>query len=438
MTEQSTQPQDYPSAAPDRIYQFGAFATLIMLFLYSGFCLQALPVVAPSILEEWNIPARDIATPLALTAVGMGLGAVLGGYLGDARGRKFPIIGFAGLQGLAMFFCSFATDLTGLYALIFINGLGLGGYFSSGMALMTELAPEDKKGLMISFAILAGPLGLGICSLVGSVVAPAYGWASIFLIGGVAAVPLVAALALFVPESPRYLRRMPERAELRQKILTRLGLPEEEEVLEAPEERPGMHLVGTLLRERLGTTLLLWIVFFVMYVLGSSVLGWVPVVLSSLDFDLAFAARSLFFWTLGSMIGTPLSGWFIGRIGAHKTGLMFSAIAVAAISLLTFADLSPQSGNLILILLPCAGFAVAGVVTTLYTLAAESYPTAMRATGIGLADAVGRIGGILGAYSGVIAMEQAGAFGFFFVILCLAAVTVAVLFLLWLGHRKTA
>ena len=351
-----------------------------------------------------------------------------GGFLADAKGRKFPILGFAALQGLAMFLSGFATGPAGLYVLMFASGLGMGGYFSSGMALLTELADDRRRGLMISLAILFAPIGLSLCSLLAGHVAPLYGWSWVFFIGGLLCIPLLLALLFLVPESPKYLARFPHRAEAHRKVVARLGLaPSDEQPAAEEKGKGGLSLVGTLLRERLAASLGLWLLFFVMYVLGSIVLSWTPVVFSSVGFDVGFASRTLFFWTIGSLVGTLLAGWCMGRMSALATATLFSAASVVVIAVLTFMKIEPAAGRLVIVLLPAAGFSVAGVVTTLYTLAAEIYPTAMRATGIGIADAIGRVGGIVSAFAGIYVLDRAGAFGFFLSILCLAGVTLAIL-----------
>lgn len=438
MKQQASAILEEPAVSGSRRPRLLAQGALLVLFLYSGFCLQVLPVAAPALLADWGMPARGLATPLALIAIGTAFGAVIGGFLGDSHGRKVPIIGFAALQGLAVLACSFTSNLSQLYVLVLLNGLGLGGYFSSSMALMTELSEERRRGLVVSLAILAAPIGLSLCALIASFITPVYGWAALFVIGGLFSIPLIAALIFLTPESPSYLAKFPDRAKERHAILQRLGLPDLE--LDAPSGSNGglkLSEIGVLMQERLGATIGLWLIFFLMYVLGSVIMGWVPVVFDSVGFDLAFSSRTLFYWTLGSLVGTPFSGWCIGRIGAHQTGMFFVSGSVLALALLTFMDLGPNSATTVMLLLPLAGFAVAGVVTTLYTLAAETYPAKMRATGIGFADAVGRVGGIAGAYSGIFALERGGPSGFFFSTLIFAVVSLVVLALLWFAHRRT-
>lgn len=426
--EAPTPPSDVTErfSSSSRIFWARAAISLLMLFLYSGYCLQVLPVLAPAILADWKVPATSLAIPLALISIGTAVGGIGGGFLADAKGRKVLIIGCTAFQGAAMFGAAFVESPSGFYPLMLAVGLGLGGYFSSGMALVTEISSDRRKGLMISLAILFTPLGLSFCSLLAGYVTPLYGWPSMFMLGGVLSVPLVLALAFLVPESPRYLSRFPHRADAHQRVLSLLGLPGDE-ATGVVQDKSGLAPVGRLLKERLVASLFLWLLFFVMYVLGSIVLNWTPVVFTSLGFDIAFASRTLFFWTLGSMAGTLLSGWCMGLVGARDTACVFAAIAVAAIAALTFLDISPSRDWLAMLLLPAAGVGVAGVVTTLYSIAAEIYPTAMRATGIGLADAVGRTGGIVSAFAGVYLLDWAGPSGVFLSILTLAVLTLAIL-----------
>jgi len=386
-----------------------ACAPLLLLYLFSGFCLQALPVVAPSILLEWHVPANALATPLALEAIGMGVGAVIGGILGDARGRKVPIVAFCALQGLAIFGISFVHKPLGLYPLMLVNGIGVGGYFASGMALITELAPVRQRGLMVSLAMLFGPLGLSLCSVVAGVLAPAYGWYALFVVGGAAAIPLLLSVILLLPESPRYLARFEDRAEARRRIVARLGLSEDDEP--ALVDRPNVSAVGVLL-------------------------GWVPVVLSSLHFPIAFASSSLFYWTVGNLVGTVSSGWCISRYGVFNTSVIYGAGAVGVYGLLTVLKLDPSMREVLMVLLPMAGLCMSGVVTSIYTLAAEFYPTVMRATGIGMADALGRVGGVGGAFVGITALDRGGAAGFFGAILGLSAMAFAILVVLRIRYGR--
>ena len=64
---------------------------------------------------------------------------------------------------------------------------------------------------------------------------------------------------------------------------------------------------------------------------------------------------------------------------------------------------------------------MSGLHNTLYTLAANTYPTAARATGVGMASAVGRLGAVLSAYTGVISLELGGSFAFFAIVAILLA-----------------
>ncbi len=425
------------------IYRWAPLALLVALFLYRGFCLTVIPIVAPSLLDEWNIAARDLAGPLALIAIGAALGGVLGGFLGDAWGRRLTLLAFVVLQGATIFSIAFIQGLPALYALAFVNGVCLGGVLPIGMALMTELTVPARRGLIVSVAILAGPVGLGASSLAAGYITPRFGWEMLFLIGGGLAAGLFVILALFLPESPAYLAKFPGRAEERAKLLRRVGLTGKEDENPAEESKgeakakPGMlQSAARLLRENMGSTLGLWALFFIMYLLGAAIFSWLPVVFDSLALGETFASQSIFYWTIGSMIATPLSGWAIGRLGVYRVGLLFGAGMILSLGTVVAVLAGTPTGQIMMLLLPLAGFTVAGQVTSLYTLAAQTYPSAVRAAGIGLADAAGRLGGIASAYAGVYAFELGGAQGFFIGVLALAVSGCLVLAMLWLGNRR--
>jgi len=159
-------------------------------------------------------------------------------------------------------------------------------------------------------------------------------------------------------------------------------------------------------------------------------------VLSSLHFPIAFASSSLFYWTVGNLVGTVSSGWCISRYGVFNTSVIYGAGAVGVYGLLTVLKLDPSMREVLMVLLPMAGLCMSGVVTSIYTLAAEFYPTVMRATGIGMADALGRVGGVGGAFVGITALDRGGAAGFFGAILGLSAMAFAILVVLRIRYGR--
>jgi AAHS family 4-hydroxybenzoate transporter-like MFS transporter len=91
-----------------------------------------------------------------------------------------------------------------------------------------------------------------------------------------------------------------------------------------------------------------------------------------------------------------------------SAGAVAGALALAALPLSSSAGTSA-----VILLLGITGGLINGVQTTMYALAAHVYPTAVRATGVGTAVAVGRAGGVLSTYVGAWALEAGGSRMFF-------------------------
>ena len=111
--------------------------------------------------------------------------------------------------------------------------------------------------------------------------------------------------------------------------------------------------------------------------------------------------------------------------------LSMAGAAVVCGVALSVLPLDPARATTFLVLIALAGAFVNGVQTTMYALAAHIYPADVRSTGVGTAVAIGRIGNVLAAYAGSLAIDRGGPPGFFLtwsgfmlvVVLALAAVT---------------
>src|SRR5262249_45135653 len=91
------------------------------------------------------------------------------------------------------------------------------------------------------------------------------------------------------------------------------------------------------------------------------------------------------------------------------------------------ASIGAQSAFAVLAMLAWTGGLINAVQTTMYALAAHVYPTGIRATGIGTAVAVGRVGGVVSPYAGSWALDSGGSSMLFFLIAATMAVVFAAL-----------
>src|SRR5438552_1399443 len=136
------------------------------------------------------------------------LGGMVFGYLADRHGRKavlqWSILTYS--AGTAL--CGLAGGVTSLLLARVLTGLGVGGEWAIGHALLGEAVPPRLRGRFGALLQTGAPVGVGLAAVVGSFLAPAIGWRATFLLSGLPAV-LVAAIRRGLPESDVWRRRLP-------------------------------------------------------------------------------------------------------------------------------------------------------------------------------------------------------------------------------------
>jgi putative MFS transporter len=141
---------------------------------------------------------------VSMTFVGMTIGALAAGFLGDAFGRRFTYQVNLLVFGLASLAAVLAPTMFWLVAARFVMGLGLGAEIVVGYSTLTEFVPPISRGRWLSFMTLVVVSGLPATTLLGSIIIPTFGWRPVFLIAGIGAL-VVWYLRKSMPESPRWL-----------------------------------------------------------------------------------------------------------------------------------------------------------------------------------------------------------------------------------------
>jgi AAHS family 4-hydroxybenzoate transporter-like MFS transporter len=278
--------------------------------------------------------------------------------------------------------------------------------------------------MAVTLTIVCVPLGGTLAGLVAIPALPALGWRALFVIGGV--VPIVTAVVLFrlLPESPRYLARHPARWTELRTTLARMGLAVQADATFAgPDAAPASRapLRSILERPYLGDTLALWVAFVTCLLAVYLAFSWVPTIMTGAGLGSSVASSAISVFNLGGVAGALAGAFLIGRFGSKPTLLALAAGAVGGAIALSAATFDVGRVLALLVLLGVTGGFINAVQTTMYALAAHVYPTAMRATGVGTAVAVGRLGAILSGYAGPWALESGT--GAFFLLMAAALAT---------------
>jgi MFS transporter, AAHS family, 4-hydroxybenzoate transporter len=336
-----------------------------------GFDTQAIAFVAPAIAKLWGVPPPQFGAVFSAGLVGLALGAFLFGSLADRVGRKSVILFCVALFGVASIFTTRSSTMVELGIWRLITGLGLGGVLPNLIATTNEVGSAKHKNILVMLMFCGFPLGATIGGLVSAPLIAAYGWQSVFIVGGVLPLTLLPLLYVFLPKSSGPVSRLPEAS---------------------------AHSIAQLFREsRAVPTLLLWTAFFSNLLVMYFLVNWLPSLLSIAGTSLSVATLSTALLNLGGIVGAILLSRLIN--GPHAVLALACAFGVAALALLLIAR---AEGNVAVLLTGAGviGAVVVGGQIAMNAITASFYPDHIRATGVGWALGVGRIGSIVGPLLG--------------------------------------
>jgi|WetSurMetagenome_2_1015567.scaffolds.fasta_scaffold98558_2 MFS transporter, AAHS family, 4-hydroxybenzoate transporter len=358
-----------------------------------GYHIQTMALVVPTLSSQWSIKSGDFKLVLAAALIGIALGGAFIGPLGDRFGRRILLITTMVVIGLASIGTGYATNMTQLFIWRFLTGLGLGASLTNATALTSDYVPSKRRAALVTLMFSGVPIGAFTSTFVAPPIIEAFGWKGLFTIGG--AVPLVLCLVLVaaIPESIKLLLASRPGDPRIPKILARLAPEVDAQNVYAKKSEIQRQSVLELLRKpyRKGT-LLLWLVFifnmFILYLL----VNWLPTLLRTQGWSSSHASQGTGMIQAGGLLGGIILSLCVDR-GKTVMG-MISAYCVTAVAFGLFSVLS-SSGPSWWVLLFVVGSGISGNQFALNALSATYYPTLIRATGIGWAASVGRIGAIL-------------------------------------------
>jgi AAHS family 4-hydroxybenzoate transporter-like MFS transporter len=397
-------------------YQRWLVALAAVTVVFDGIDNQLLGVSIPSMMKEWAVSRAAFAPVISLGYLGMMVGAALAGLAGDRVGRRAALLSSVAAFGGATLLSVFSGGTAALAALRLLAGIGLGGAIPNAAALAAEYVPAAKRPFAVTATIVCLPLGATLAGILGSEILARTGWRPLFVIGGAAPLVMAAILTRLLQESPRYLARRPHRrAELRA-FLRRIGQRIPDAAVLTIEDPPsGTAPFRALLRPDLRRdTLALWGSFVSCLLAVYLGFSWLPSLLAGAGFEPSAASSGITAFNIGGVAGALGGGLAFARIGSRAAMLVMTAGAIAGAVSLSTVTLDPAMPRIgLFALLTLCGGLINAVQTTMYALAAHVYSSDMRATGIGAASGVGRVGAILSGYAGAWAIEYHGSVSYF-------------------------
>jgi MFS transporter, AAHS family, 4-hydroxybenzoate transporter len=374
-------------------------ACAAVLFL-DGFDTQAIGYVAPALAKEWSLTKGALGPVFSAGLFGLMIGALVFGPLADRIGRKKIIIFSTLAFGIGALVTAFVQDVNMLLAIRFLTGLGLGGAMPNAVAMTSEFNPRRRRATMVMIMFCGFSVGAALGGILAAAMIPQFGWRSVFIVGGVAPLLLVPILALKLPESVRFLAltgRANERvAQLLGFISPKTAFAPATQFVVNEPELTGVPVLHLFREGRTLVTLLLWVIFFMSLLDIYFLANWLPTVLNDLGASVSSAVLIGSMLQVGGVVGTFALGSVIDRFSFRALALVYfiAVFAVGAIGQLG------HSVVFVTVAIFVAGFCVIGGQIAANALAAAFYPTSVRATGVGWALGIGRVGSIIGPLVG--------------------------------------
>src|SRR6478752_5089564 len=390
----------YIDQQPVGSFQIKLLLTCAAVLFLDGFDTTAIGYVAPSLAKEWGLTKAALGPVFSAGLFGLMIGALLLGPLADRVGRKKIIIFSTLAFGIGTLITALVDGVGALLAIRFLTGFGLGGAMPNAVAMTSEFNPRRRRATMVMIMFCGFSVGAALGGLLAAALIPHFGWRSVFVAGGIAPLLLVPVLALWLPESVRFLAltgRANERvAGLLGLINPKVAFAPGAQFVIHEAELPGIPVLHLFRDGRAAVTLLLWVVFFMSLLDLYFLSNWLPTVLNDLGASLSQAAVIGSMLQIGGVVGTFALGSVFARFSFRALALVYFAavFAVGAIGQLG------HSVVFVTMAIFAAGFCIVGGQIAANALAAGFYPTAVRATGVGWALGIGRVGSIVGPLIG--------------------------------------
>jgi MFS family permease len=332
--------------------------------------VQIYALVLLEVMSDLDMDAGTGGDLAALTLLASAVGGFLFGVLADRVGRTRALMASILLYSVFTAACGFAQTVTELAVFRLFLGLGFGGEWATGAALVAETWPAEHRGKALGIMQSSWAIGYALAATLTAILLPVFGWRGVFFAGILPAL-ITVWIRRRVPEPEIWIR------------LQREGVPRASglglsEMFSSSYRRHA--IVATLMNA--GTMFAWW---------GLST--WIPTFLKRpaaqggagltvLDSSIWIIAISV-----GQFLGYITFGFIADRIGRRKAYLLYLLVAAAVVPLYGFA----RAPAALLVIGPLVGFFGTGYFSGFGAITAELFPTRIRVTAQGFTYNVGRI-----------------------------------------------
>ena len=387
-----------------------ALAAGMFGWMLDAFDVMLFALVLPAVRADLGLTNRDggfLGSVMLIAAAG---GGIAFGRIADRFGRTRALMLSVVLYSVFTFACGFANTLGQFVVFRIFLGIGMGGVWSSGAALVSESWPARHRGKALGIMQSGWAIGYAAAVLVNGFVQPRHGWRAVFFIG---ILP-----ALFTLGVQRYVREPAIWTAASRSGVKSPGL--------SSIFKRGIGPLTVVLTLMNTCTLFAWWGFNL----------WLPSYLKSgpaqggVGLGTAATTTYLFVMQAGMWVGYVTFGFISDRIGRKRTYVTY--LLSAAVLLAVYV--SVRVPTVLLILGPFVAFAATGYFSGFGAVTAEIYPTSVRATAQGFTYNVGRLASAAAPYL-VGSLADTHGFGAALLV-CSGAFVAAAVFWIWIPETK--
>lgn len=336
-----------------------------LIVVFDGMDTISITFVAPALADLWDLPPSAMTSAFLATSLGAVVGYGIGGPLAMRWGPRCVALVSVALFGVGAMATVFAIGVASLAAIRFVTAIGLGAALPIAVAAATNAVSARHKGAAAILTASGLSFGGVVAGLAGIPLMRRFGWTSVFVVGGLFPVLLLPAVFKTIPNA---------------NIAVAVGA------------RP-MTAAAMWERPLIARTLLLWLFSFLVFVDAYALLFWLPTVLTTVGVPKEQAPASAAAFAMGGLIGDIVLAFLISALTPVWTLALSCVVGILFVAVFGLMHIS-QSLILPLVVGMGAGFIPCCVGQS--ALAVSFYPPYLRATGVGWAAAIGRIGSILG------------------------------------------
>ncbi len=340
--------------------------------MLDAFDVMLYALVIPAVIAEFGLTKGQAGILGSVTLLAAAGGGIAFGFISDRFGRTRALMGSVLIYSVATALCGLSQNVTQLLIFRVILGIGMGGEWASGAALVSETWPDEHRGKALGFMQSAWAIGYALAAAVTAVVLPAFGWRAVFFVGVLPALLVV------------WVRRNVEEPELwvaQRRASASL----------APEARATLAdaFKGRLARITIAVTFMNACTLFGWWGLNTWIPSYLslPVTQGGIGFTPAVMSGLVIAMQVGMWLGYVTFGFVSDAVGRKRTYITYLLLASLLLPLYGVT----RSPWLLLLLGPLVAFFGTGYYSGFGALTAELYPTAIRGAAQGFTYNLGRI-----------------------------------------------